>query len=179
MMKLCEARRKCELLDHGLAFSELRMGETYGSRNLSSDVAELNDESDNGVLALPQRALIDVSSVGLIVGHVLLRNLRKLGEEEEDHDGSTKAGNTEVDELDTVERALANIAVTEESLTGDQRTDERCETVESLGKVEAEGSLLRSAENGNVTVGANLESGETAGDDESRNDESWEALKLG
>lgn len=131
------------------------------------------------MLALPQRALVDISGGGLVVGHVLLGNFGQFGEEEQNHHGGSEAGNTEVHKLHAVERALSDVVVAEEGLTGDQRADEGSETVESLGEVEAESGLFRRPEDGHVTVGAHFQRGQTAGDDESRDDESWEALEFG
>lgn len=49
-------------------------------------------------------------------------------------------------------------------LGGDERTDERGNSVEGLGKVETEGGLLRRTEDSHVRVGGDLEGGESAGD---------------
>jgi hypothetical protein len=116
--------------------------------DLSSDVAELADETEDGVLTLPEGTVVDETAVLLGVLEVVAGDLGELGEEEEDGNGGTEAGDGEVDVLDRGE--LDRVGVLEEGVGGDGGSDEGGETVERLGEVEAEGSALRDTEDGDV-----------------------------
>lgn len=110
--------------------SVLTVDNEGGNGDLSSNVHELGDESEDGVLALPERAVIDEASRGLHVLHRLLRDLGHGGEEEEDDDGGSKAGDGEVDvlqgrlqvsELDLAERLAGPSA--KDALVASSRAD--------------------------------------------------------
>jgi hypothetical protein len=116
--------------------------------DLSSDVAELADETEDGVLALPEGTVVDDTTVLLGVLEVVAGDFGELGEEEENCDGGTEAGDGEVDVLDGGE--LDRVGVLEESVGSDGGSDEGGETVERLGEVETERGALRGTEDRDV-----------------------------
>jgi hypothetical protein len=122
--------------------------QTERNEHLGSDVAELADETEDSVLAPPEGTVVGDTSVLLSLLKVVARDLGELGEEEEDTDGCTEAGDGEVNVLNRGE--LDRVGVLEEGVRSDSRSDERSETVEGLGEVEAEGSALRGTEDRDV-----------------------------
>ena len=77
----------------------LTVDDEGSNSDLGSDIHELGHKTEDGVLALPERAIVGESSGGLHVVHGLLRNLGHRSEEEQDDDGGSKAGDGEVDVL--------------------------------------------------------------------------------
>ena len=104
--------------------------------NLSTDVEELSKETGERSGLLPEWLVelvvagrLRVSNgFGLLVKG-LFRDLGELGEEEGEGDHDTETGNSHVDVLDRGEIVL--VFTTEEELGSDQRTRERCDTVET------------------------------------------------
>lgn len=132
------------------------------------------------MLALPKRTVVDDTGVLLSLLHVVAADLGELGEEEEDGDGSSEAGDGEVDvpveskcqqpffkrgaeEMNTLDGGELNrVRVLEEGVGGNGGTDEGGETVERLGKVEAESGALRGTEDGDVGAVGSEESSAAA-----------------
>lgn len=130
--------------------------------DLGTDVAELSTEGEPHVPLLPDGALSDVAS--LVILENSLADLRELGEEEENTDGGTSTGDSEVDILDVGEVVL--VLAGEEELGGDEGTDEGSDTVPGLAELETSGGRLGSADDDSVRVGGSFESSETTSDDE-------------
>lgn len=154
--------------------------------DLSTDVAELSDEAEDHVVLLVERALADDVAVDIaskldsgVIGdgaatlHTrALGDLGKLGEEEEDGDGDTEAGDSQVDVLDVGEVVLVGTA--EEGLGGDERADEGSNTVPGLAELQTSGGPGRVTNDDSVGVCRDFEGGKTAGDDESAGAETTE-----
>lgn len=136
---------------------------------MSSDVGELSEETEDGVLALVKGTLIDDTEGLLRFSDHLLGDFGKLGESEEDNDGCSETRNGEVSVLKTSKRLL--LTVTVESLGCNQRTDEGSQTVGGLCDVEAESSMLSVAEDSDVGVGHGFERSKSASNDERREGE--------
>jgi hypothetical protein len=75
--------------------------------NLGTNVAELSKETEEHVVLLPDAALTNLAALDIVLGLderivalSLLSNLGELGEDEQDGNGNTEAGNSKVDELD-------------------------------------------------------------------------------
>lgn len=90
----------------------------------------LSEEAEDGVLALPERALVVVTGGLLLLLDRGLGDFRELGKAEEREEGKTEAGDGEVDVLNGAERVL--VLAAEKGLGGDLRADEGGETVELL-----------------------------------------------
>ncbi len=116
--------------------------EERANGDLSTDVAELRDEPEDHVVLLVERTLANLvaelisSEVldGARVEH-LLRDLGKLGNQEEDGNRNTGTGNGEVDELDVDQ--VVGVLATEEELGGNQRTNKARYTIPALTKLKA------------------------------------------
>lgn len=140
--------------------------------DLSTDVAELGNETADHVVLLPDAALTNLTALNIVlrldkgvVALGLLSDLRKLGEDEQDGNSDTEASNTEVDELDVGE--VVSVLAREESLGSDERTDEGGNTVPGLAELETRrGSLGVTNDNG-VGVGSSLEGSKTASNNQS------------
>lgn len=65
-------------------------------RDLSSDIAELRHKAEDGVLALPQRALVDEAGGFLLLLDGRFGDLRELGEAEKNDESESEAGHAEV-----------------------------------------------------------------------------------
>lgn len=97
-----------------------------GDRDLSTDIAELSDETSDTVVAPPQW-LVTISTgiffLCLLHGSEdLLRHLGHSGGEEEDVDCQTGAGDSQVDELDVGQ--VVGVGSVEECMRRDERADE-------------------------------------------------------
>nr|POF04557.1 hypothetical protein CFP56_56038 [Quercus suber] len=164
--------------------------EEGGDGDLSTDVAELGDQAEDHVVLLVERCITDDLAV-LVDAHLegavlhdavgaggLLLNLGKLGEEEEDGDGSAGTCDGEVDVLHVGE--VVGALAAEESLGGDEWADETRDTVPSvrfrqLRELETRGGCSWVTDDDGVGVGSSLQGGETAGDDKGASQETTEA----
>lgn len=150
--------------------------------NLSTDIAELGDETADHVVLLPDTALTDLTTLNImlrlderVVALGLLSDLRKLSEDEDDGDSDTEAGNSEVNELHVGE--VVRVLTGEESLGSDEGTDERSDTVPGLAELETRrGSLGVTNDNG-VRVGGSLKGSKTAGDHQGASAETTERCR--
>ena len=147
--------------------------------NLGADVAELSNETADHVVLLPDAALADLTALEVVLGLDervvalgLLSNLRKLGEDEQDSDGDTKASNSEVDELNVGK--VVGVLAGEESLGSDEGTDEGSNTVPGLAELETRRSSLGVTNDNGVRVGSSLKGSKTAGDDKGASAETTE-----
>lgn len=152
--------------------------------NLSTDVAELGDETEDHVVLLVQRTAAD--NVAILVntelqgslGHDRTRalgtlgHLRQFGEEEHDANGGTGAGDGEVDILHVGE--VVGVGAGEEGMGGNEWSNEGSDTVPSLAELQTSGGGLGSTNDDSVRVGGSLESSKAAGDDESAGTEATE-----
>lgn len=77
--------------------------EEGSARDLSSDVRELGEETEDGVLALVERTFIDDTERFLRFGDHFLRDFGKSSEREEDDDSGTETGYGEVSVLKSTE----------------------------------------------------------------------------
>ena len=84
--------------------------------------------------------------------------------DEEDVDGGTSAGDSQVDILDVGQAVL--VGAVEESVRGDQRANEGCNTVPGLAELQAAGGSLGVSDDGGVRVGSGLEGSKTASNNE-------------
>ena len=91
--------------------------EEGSARDLSSDVRELGEETENGVLALVERTFIDDTERFLRFGDHFLRDLGKCRKEEQYDDRSTETGYGEVSVLKSTEGIFLTSTV--ESLGSD------------------------------------------------------------
>ena len=81
------------------------------ARDLSSDVGELSEETEDGVLALVEGSLVDDTEGFLRFSDHGFRDFGKFGESEEDDDGSSETGDGEVSVLETTEGLLLTVTV--------------------------------------------------------------------
>jgi hypothetical protein len=103
-------------------------------------------------------------------GHVTIisipkqaRRISKWGDSQEEHiEGDAEPRDSEVDPLDGIEGEL--VLALEEIGRGDERTREGGETLEALAGIEPHRSIARRAEDSDVGVGGDLETGEAAAD---------------
>jgi len=137
--------------------------------NLGTDVAELSTEGKPHVVLLPDGTFSVVSSLIL---NDSLRDLRKLGEEEENTDSGTSTGDSEVDELDVGKAVL--VLASEEELGGDQGSNERGDTVPRLTELETSVGRGRVTDDDSVRVGRSLKSSETTSNDKCASAEATE-----
>lgn len=105
--------------------------EEGSNSDLGTDVAELSKEGEPHVVLLPDGALASMASLVLNDG---LGDLRELGEEEENSDSGTSAGDSQVDILDVGE--AVGVVTSEEELGSDQGSNERGDTVPRLAELE-------------------------------------------
>lgn len=147
--------------------------------NLGTNVAELSKETEEHVVLLPDAALTNLAALDIVLGLdervvalSLLSNLGKLGEDEQDGNGNTEAGNSKVDELDVGK--VVSVLAGEESLRSDEGTDEGSNTVPGLAELETRrGGSWVTNDNG-VRVGSSLESSKTTGNNKSASAETTE-----
>jgi len=147
--------------------------------NLGTNVAELSNETADHVVLLPDAALADLTALKVVLGLDkgvvalgLLSNLRELGEDEQDGNSDTEAGNTEVDELDVGK--VVSVLAGEESLGSDEGTDERSNTVPGLAELETRRGGSRVTNDNGVRVGSSLKGSKTASNDKSASTETTE-----
>jgi hypothetical protein len=108
--------------------------EEGGDGDLSTNIAELSDKTEDHVELLVEWSLANfvpelISSEvldGRGVEH-LLRNFWQFGNEEQDGNGNTGTGNSEVDELDIDQ--VVGVLAREEELGCDQGTNEGGDTI--------------------------------------------------
>lgn len=142
--------------------------------DLGTDVAELGDETEDHVVLLVDRTLgVGLDNSLLVDGTGSgFCNFRKLAEDVENSDSNTGAGNGEVDVLYIGQAVL--ILAREEELGSDEGANEGGDTVPRLAELQTgRGGRGRTDDDG-VGVGGSLESGKTAGDDESADAEATE-----
>lgn len=125
--------------------------EEGGDGNLGTDVAELSNEGEPHVVLLPDGTLVAVSSLILDDS---FGDLGELGEEEENSNSGTSAGDSEVDKLDVGKAVL--VRAREEELGGDQGADERSNTVPRLAELQTSVGGSRVTNNDCVRVGSGL-----------------------
>jgi len=146
---------------------------------LGTNVAELSNEAAEHVVLLPDAALTNLTALEIVlrldervVALGLLSNLGKLSEDEQDGNGNTEAGNPKVDKLDVGK--IVGVLAGEESLGGDEGTDERSNTVPGLAELETRrGGSWVTNDNG-VRVGSSFEGSESTGDNKSAGAETTE-----
>jgi hypothetical protein len=147
--------------------------------NLGTNVAELSNETADHVVLLPDAALANLTALEIVlrldqgvVALGLLSNLRELGEDEQDGNRDTEAGNTKVDELDVGK--VVSVLAGEESLGSDEGTDERSNTVPGLAELETRRGSLGVTDDNGVRVGSSLKGSKTTGDDKGASAETTE-----
>lgn len=147
--------------------------------NLSTDVAELSNETADHVVLLPDAALANLTALNVVlrlnegvVALGFLSNLRELGEDEQDGDGDTEASNTEIDELYVGK--VVGVLAGEESLGSDEGTDEGSNTVPGLAELETRRSSLGVTNDNGVRVGSSLKGSKTASNDQGASAETTE-----
>lgn len=125
--------------------------EECSTGDLGTDVAELGDESKDHVPFLVERLVLHKAAelTHLRVGGddrgrsaLGFRNFGEFGEEKQDCNGSSCASYCQVDVLDVGERVL--VASREESLGGDEWTDEGGDSVPRLAAIFELENFLRS-----------------------------------
>jgi len=156
--------------------------EESADSDLGTDVAELGNETADHVVLLPDAALTNLATLDIVLGLDkgvvalgLLSNLGKLGEDEQDGNSDTEAGNTEINELDVGE--VVSVLAGEESLGSDERTDEGSNTVPGLAELETRRGSLGVTDDNGVGVGSSLKSGKTASNDQSASTETTEGCR--
>ena len=155
--------------------------EERGDSDLSTDVAELGDKTEDHVVLLVER--LGWNDTAVLVGkldvggalEVGLGDLRKLAQSEEDRNGDTSAGDTEVDVLNVGEVVL--VLTGEEGVGSNERSDEGSNTVPGLAELETSRGALRSTNDDGVGVGGSLEGSKTAGDDQGADTEATEGSR--
>ena len=152
---------------------------------MGADVAELSNEAEDHVVLLVDRTLTNDLTVGTdskldsgVLGDrpaaaSLLLDLWKFGEEEKDCDSGTGAGDGQVNILHAV-KIFATV-LGEKGLGGDEGSDEGGDTVPGLAELQSRRSQRRLTNDDGVRVGGGLESGKTAGNDQSASQEAAES----
>lgn len=147
--------------------------------NLGANVAELGNETTEHVVLLPDAALTDLTALKIVLGLDervvalgLLSDLGKLSEDEQDGNGDTEASHAKVDELNVGK--IVGVLAGEESLGGDEGTDEGSNTVPGLAELETRRGGSRVTNDNGVRVGSSLEGGKTTSNDKSASAETTE-----
>lgn len=151
--------------------------EVTGNGNLRARVAELGKRGVEEAVLFPEW-LVGIASMGFssLVLHVCVGDLGQFDEEEDDGKDVDKDGDGQVHPLHVLEGEV--IVETEEDVRSEHGGYNGTNTVESLGKVDADFRVLGRAAYSDVRVGGRLERAQTVADDEDANTEAGEGLGL-
>ena len=125
--------------------------------HLSTDVAELGDETEDHVVLFVEWALAGTTGIGVGGLGILdssFRDLRHLADREKNRDGHTSTGDSQVDELDVGQ--VIGVLSGEEELGSDQWSNERCNSVPRLAELQTSGCRAGVSDDNSIRVGSSF-----------------------
>lgn len=128
-LHVAEVLRRLGRRDAAVGLGEVEEDERR-RRDLGTNVEELGEEAEHGVLALPNGALVDDAGRLILLLHVGVGNVGEFGEDEEDGDRGAEAGDAKVHKLNRIE--VVRVLPREERLAREQWADEGSESIEGL-----------------------------------------------
>lgn len=151
--------------------------ELGGDCDLSTDVTELSGNTEEELVLLAEGLLDVTGQVRALLGlesHIGISDFWDWREEEDDGEEGDESGDTDVCPLYLAEIVTGGLL--EEDTRGEERSNNRSDGLEGLGKLETELGKSGRTTGGDERVGGCLEGGKTAADDEEGAAEAAERL---
>jgi len=141
---------------------QIEVDEEAGNSHLCADVGELSSNTPEECVLLAER-LVDVAGGRghhlSLISHIGIRDFGD-GREVEDHgEDGNEASNAKVDPLDGGEVLAISADILEDNVGGEDRGNDRADSLEGLGQLETELRPLGWPAHGDVRVGGSLEGG--------------------